>query len=173
MTTKPPTLFDITDKAHLRPMTRDESEAYVALKLSQAKRPSKVVKGRDLERELREHFKIETGAELPWVLAIGVKRIETCDPDGDFDLDMAMFALGMMSDRPGFAVLWAYSLSRGREKVNGQAIDLDNWAVTLHPWGVPSTEGAGHIWDAQKGYKLGLTGDKYVDNYLDTLEAWQ
>lgn len=166
--TKPPTLFDITDKARLRPMTRDESEAYVALKLSQAKRPSKVVKGRDLEAELRQHFQIKEGEKLPFVLEIGVKRIAAFDPDGDFDLDMVMFALGMMADRPGFAVLWAYSLSRGRAKVNGQAITLDNWAVSLHPWGVPNNEGAAAIWDAQKGHVLGLE----CDNSLDLPETW-
>lgn len=129
--------------------------------------PSRTVKGRDLEAEFIKHFKID--GELPYLVAIGIRRLAVCDPDGDFDTDMVMWAFGVLTDRPAIAVLWAYGLSKGRSKVNGQAITLEHWAMQLHPEGPPTQEAFFKLWDAQKGSVLGLP----CDNYLDSTEAWK
>ena len=107
--------------------------------------------------------------KLPFQLAVGIARIEAGDPDGEFDLDMCMFAFGGLCERVGDVVLWAYGLSKGRVRVNGQAITLDNWAMQLHPEGPPTREALGRVWDAQKCHTLGVKGD----NYLDLAEAWE
>lgn len=162
---KVPTVFDVTND-EVRPMTRAETENFVRLSLAQKARPSKVVKGRDLKQEFMAHYLTDV---LPFQLEVGITRLEAGDPDGEFDLDMVMWAFGVLSDRVGNVVLWAYPLSKGREKVNGQAITLDHWATQLHPNGPPTNEALTRIWDAQKCYKLGIKGD----NYLDQKEAWE
>lgn len=159
-----PTLFDVTND-EVRPMSEDEAKHFVAINLAQRMRPSKVVSGKDLRAEFMAHYKTDA---LPFQLDVGISRIEACDPEGEFDLDMVMWAFGVLSDRVGVVVLWAYALSKGRQKVNGQAITLDHWARQMHPNGPPTKDAITRIWDAQKGHVLGLK----CDNYLDTKEAW-
>lgn len=162
-----PTVFD--EGVITRPMTLEESEMFVTLKLSQIKgRPSKVVKGKDLAAEFSAHFKTEFDA-LPFLLKVGIQRLTAGDPEGEFDLDMVMWAFAGLADRVGVVVLWAYGLSKGRVRVNGQAITLDHWATILHPNGPPTNEELFRIWDAQKCHVLGVKGD----NYLDLKEAWE
>lgn len=162
-----PTVFDV-EPNETRPMTREESNAFVTLSLSAHQKPSAIVKGKDLDAAFREQFKVPEGSPLPFQIAVGVKRLEVCDPEGEFDTDMVMFAFGALSDRVGNVVLWAHGLSKGRVRNNGQAITLAVWAEQLHPMGVPTTEAMARIWDAQKCHVLGVKGD----NYLDLQEAW-
>lgn len=158
------TVFDAD--VETRPMSRPETEHFV--KLCLAKGRSKIAKGKDLEAAFREAWAIPEGQALPFPIAVGIKRLEVCDPEGEFDTDMIMWTFGVLADRVWLVVLWAYSLSKGRTRVNGQAITLDHWATILHPNGPPTQDALFKLWDAQKGYALGLK----CDNYIDTPEAW-
>lgn len=73
--------------------------------------------------------------------------------------------LSDISDRPGDAVLWAFTIAR-RTKELGRTYTFADWALDFDR--LPTDEDREHIWDSQKGYSLGVN----VDNAVDVMEWW-
>lgn len=84
-------------------------------------------------------------------------------PDGDITPSLLLFTT-ILSDRPGTAVLWAYTLVKMCEDYD--QVNLDAFAEVF-PWGVPTNEGYRRIWEEQKDAAAPNS------NGLDRPEVWR
>lgn len=80
--------------------------------------------------------------------------------------------LSTISDRPGTAVLWVYTLAHMLEKGTGVRVGMHELALEF-PTGFPVEEAIHECWEAQKGRAMGLPYDNCVDHeeFWPKLEA--
>lgn len=146
-----------------RPMTPAESDLMIVLTIS-GQDISEQVPAADLEASLLKLFK--PAMTSSFCFQVMLKRLQLTDKLYDPRV-VAMTAF--IADRPGFAVLWAYTLFQ-RTLELGRPYNFDD-LVHDFPMGFPTNDGAAKIWDAQKAFlqEPPLKGD----NLLDQAEAWK
>lgn len=157
---RPPNLTAVPESER-RPMTKAETELFFTLVISEPMQP---VPANDLVPSLEQIFVGEFLDDLG--LQVLLQRLKLTDQLYDpRTVAMASFLI----DRPGFAVLWAYTLyERTRELERPYGFDD---LVSDFPMGFPTSDGAAKIWDAQKGWAQDPKVP--VDNLLDGGEAWK
>lgn len=152
-----------TSESERRPMSPVESEMMIVLTIS-GQDISEPVPAADLDVALSKMFLPALIGSLEFQVLS--KRLQLTDKLYD---PRVVAMASILTDRPGFAVLWAYTLFR-RTLELGRPYNFDD-LVNDFPMGFPTNEGAAKIWDAQKGYLQDppLKGD----NLLDGAEPWK
>lgn len=105
--------------------------------------------------------------DKPWINVL-INRIEAVYPtiySSKMEKRPIIFVGACYCDRPGAAVMWAYTLVA--MYVRDGRLNMSTLANTF-PDGFPNIEEVGKLWDHQKGYKHGLK----LDNLLDCYECW-
>jgi len=81
-----------------------------------------------------------------------------------------MFFLLTVTDRPGTAVLWAYTLNWMATQV--ECVNLSQWAMQF-PDGLPTEPGMQAAWEAQKLQVMGIEYEfPESDNWIDNIDNW-
>jgi hypothetical protein len=146
------------------PMSRVETEMFLACTMLSSEGKLDPVPAAELPDAIGKLF--DSKLTEDYVSQIFLKRLTLSDVL--YDPCVAAF-MCILPDRPGMAVLWAWTLyDRTRELGRPYTMgDLTN----DFPMGFPTKEGMEKAWDRQKGY----TQDPPVkcDNMLDKAEPWK
>jgi hypothetical protein len=159
-----PNLTAVTSEQR-RVMTQAESKLLIVLTIQAPEELCAPVAAADLEKALLSLFKPEAvHQDLSMQVIIGRLKLT----DKLYDPRVVAMA-SFISDRPGFAVLWAYTLYE-RTRELGRPYTFDDF-VDDFPFGFPNSDGAAKIWDAQKGWSQ--EPPVSVDNMLDRESPWK
>lgn len=90
-----------------------------------------------------------------------MKRFECLGIADKFSVSSLAFII-CLCDTVGDAVMWAYTLNYIRVADNLSKVTIND-VVARFPWGFPTKEERKVIWDAQKGFAMGLKCDNWVD----------
>lgn len=152
-----------------RGMTKTETSYFVICEISQMTDGEKVAPVK--ATELRDAI-MKAGFPAEFVdmhlAQIMLKRLAVFTPDTLYDPNMIAFAI-VLADRPGAAVLWAWTIYR-RTLALGHPYTCEDFANDF-PYGPPTPEGAEPVWDAQK--KTGKLQPFEMDNWLDEADTWR
>lgn len=140
-------------------MSKAESELMIVLTIGEPMQP---VPADELEQALGQIFKSVGDFGLQVLLQRLKQTDELYDP-------RTVAMASWLVDRPGFAVLWAYTLYE-RTRELGRPYSFTD-LVNDFPMGFPTSEGAAKIWDAQKGWAQEPPVPS--DNLLDGSELWK
>ena len=144
-----------SDEKGRAPMTKEETEMFMKCFFLDKTKPDSV-----LDEKMSE--------ELGFLGQVMYKRL-SWQPDGrvvQVSPGAAIFAMILSKGIVGNAVMWAYTLNR-MYNMKKSRVTLEDLTVAF-PWGFPTEEEYGRLWDAQKAYKHGLEGD----NLVDQPETW-
>lgn len=83
-----------------------------------------------------------------------------------------MILLAGISESPGTAVMYTYSLAVEAAKRNQQVINLDTFCQHAFPMGVPTKEVLDSVWDEQKVRSVAGEGAARSDNMVDDFDHW-
>jgi hypothetical protein len=144
-------------------MDDQESQLFITVTMAENAKPVMVPADRLLE-EIAKRYS-DTASGLASVRII-VGRLELTDLSYSPDV---VLMLGYLSDRPGVAVAWAYTLYEETRKRGPYTIAM---LAKDFPWGFPRSEAYSAYWDAQKGWAQ-EPKVKGVDNMLDQAETWK
>lgn len=140
---------------HIRPLTREETEQFVAATLGE-RSGANGLKGDFTETEAGSF------GPIGWIL---FKRLALCE---GLRVTTALAAwVAMRSEgNPGNLVMWAWTLREMwiRKPNKEVPVDMQEWAFGF-PDGVPTAEGLSKTWDRQKN----LVGG---GNLLDIVQIW-
>jgi len=136
--------------APVRPLTQDESKMFIATSM----------------KESQVSFE-ETDAMAASSLQYRIIRTRMMNMADRITPALAVF-VASICDRPGNAVMWAYTLCcMAAKKPDKEAVDIMDWTMEF-PTGVPTDEAYRAVWESQKGHNI---GEKF-DNWLDNSENW-
>lgn len=132
------------------PLTKEQSNLFITLCMAS------VSKAREVAGTMDDVF----------LYQVLVKRLEAYSPHITELIDPRILILcAGLSDRPGIAVLWAYTLAH--MLIGKDTLTLDDWTMAF-PMGIPSMEETHKLWDYQKGF----THNIKKDNLLDDFNYW-
>ncbi|PZU95550.1 MAG: hypothetical protein DI527_00650 [Chelatococcus sp.] len=137
-----------------RPMTRDESEAFVRVALWD----------KQVESVPIEQLAATFGETAPFAVAVMLGRLSIFAPGMQVREPTLLF-LVTICDTPGNVTMWAFYLVR-RTRQLGRAVSVVDLAKDF-PFGFPTSEAMRELWDEQKGEP----GSR-VDNRLDDPSEW-
>jgi hypothetical protein len=131
----------------VRPMTEDESRVLVTLLMT---RDSGTITKFDADLRDKDVF--------PYLVLVGrLEAFKKLSPKLDIDMPVQILC-GLLCDRPGNSVMWAYTLNEMFVKL-GKKVTMGDW-IEEFPNGVP-TEGAYEkTWEAQKN-----RGANFIDDF--------
>lgn len=144
-------LLDLTLTSGLRPMTKEETTAFVRVNFM----PSELVTPKNFD-------------SVPWsqepIIRVIMGRLEnSCVADTVVDSRLPLWLAFLSSGVPGNAVTWAYDLRLSMED-SPVPFSLNLWAHR-YATGVPSEETLSAFWASQKTRLAGL-------NWLDQTASW-
>lgn len=155
------TVFDITDPDERRGPTSTEVHYLNMIFMVRARhREEGYVAAEDIDAKIGELFG-EDSTSIALVQMM-LAKLKWCDPTVGFS-PYVVLAAALFADRPGQAVLWAYSIYR---KAREGDYTLADFMAYIGQHGVPSEDAYAKLWEAQKdrGSPLG--------NRLDNREVW-
>lgn len=134
----------------VRPMTEDESKVFLTLMMSE---------GTDAITNFDEGLREKE--VFPYMVL--VKRLEAYKKlSPKMEINTAVQILcGLLSDRPGTSVLWAYTLNEIFVKI-GKEVTIEDW-INEFPDGVPTESAYEKAWNSQKNGGA---------NFIDDFSSW-
>jgi hypothetical protein len=162
---RPLSLVAVPD-AQRRPLTDEEGKGFVNLGFAERRDPGRLIPAAELRQYLGATFGV--GLSDSFIVQLIVSRLEQGPPEYTYS-PYAVALTAILTDRPGVAVMWAYTLFDESRK--GTPLTIERFAQDLFAWGVPTDKGYHDIWDAQKGFNQ--TPRQPFDNWLDKADVWK
>ena len=160
---KLPSFLDLADGKNVAPMTEESTKLFLHLSVAEGANKALCVPF-DLTLEtLKKDSKYKGLAEV-FIFQVMTKRLLVCAPATQVTLGVLIY-LGSISPTPGQAVQWAYTLHRLSQKVGLVTMAA---LADAFPVGFPTAKTVENMWAAQKGIRIGVE----CDNYIDQQKAW-
>lgn len=138
-------LYDMVQGQQVPEMTKEQATFFIEMCLVDAKDPD---------------WELPLG--LPFLLQVLVKRLEVFGIKNKFSSPVLIFT-AYLCDRPGFSVMWAYTLAHLLELNKGNRITMKEFGIFFAN-GFPTQDMYMDCWDAQKGHNHGVAADNLMDN---------